>query len=231
MIAILPPVLTGLFTTNFSRKSIPPYTPSSSIDADLREKMASAAVKAAKAVNYFSVGTVEFLLDKGNEFYFIEMNTRIQVEHPVTEMVTGIDLVKEQIRIAYGEKLSYSQEDVVINGHAIECRINAENPHENFRPSPGKITDMHLPGGMGVRNDVSIYRGYKIPHIYDSMVGKLIVHGRTRNEAIDRMRGALSEYIVEGVETNIEFQQEIISQQEFVGGSYNTGFLKRYLDK
>lgn len=205
--------------------------PSGSIDSKLREKMASAAIKAAKAVKYFSVGTVEFLLDKNNEFYFIEMNTRIQVEHPITEMVTGMDLVKEQIRVASGKKLSFSQENINLRGHAIECRINAENPYDNFRPSPGKIMDMHLPGGMGIRNDVSIYRGYKIPHIYDSMIGKLIVHGKNRNEAIEKMKSALSEYVIEGIETNIEFQLDIISQESFKNGTYDTGFLKEYLGK
>ena len=204
--------------------------PSSSIDSELREKMAMAAVKAAKAANYFSVGTVEFLLDKNKKFYFIEMNTRIQVEHPVTEMVTGIDLVKEQIRIAYGEKLSFSQNEVATKGHSIECRINAENPYKGFRPSPGKIMDMHLPGGMGIRNDVSIYRGYIIPHIYDSMIGKLIVYGKNRAEAIEKMKSALSEYLIEGVDTNINFQIEIINHDKFINGTYDTGFLKEYLE-
>lgn len=201
--------------------------PSSAIDEDLRRRMGEAAVKGAKHVNYVNAGTMEFLLDKNKNFYFIEMNTRIQVEHPVTEFVTGVDLIKEQIKIAFGEPLSMTQEDVVIKGHAIECRINAEDPERNFMPSPGTIEDLNLPGGLGVRNDLGVYRGYTIPPNYDSMIGKLIVHGDTRKEAIDRMRRALGEYIVQGVKTTIGFQYNILSDEDFVAGNFDTSFLAK----
>ena len=201
--------------------------PSSAIDEDLRRRMGEAAVKGAKHVNYVNAGTMEFLLDKNKNFYFIEMNTRIQVEHPVTEFVTGVDLIKEQIKIAFGEPLSMTQEDVVIKGHAIECRINAEDPERNFMPSPGTIEDLNLPGGLGVRNDLGVYRGYTIPPNYDSMIGKLIVHGDTRKEAIDRMRRALGEYIVQGVKTTIGFQYNILSDEDFVAGDFDTSFLAK----
>lgn len=201
--------------------------PSSAIDEALRQRMGEAAVKGARHVNYENAGTMEFLLDKHKNFYFIEMNTRIQVEHPVTELVTGIDLIKEQIQVAYGLPLSISQEDVQINGHAIECRINAEDPSRNFMPSPGMIEELNLPGGLGVRNDLGVYRGYKIPPTYDSMIGKLIVHGASRKEAIDRMRRALGEFIVQGVHTTIDFQYNILSDEDFVAGEFDTSFLAK----
>lgn len=193
---------------------------------ELRKKMGEVAVKAAKAVNYKSTGTIEFLVDKNFDFYFMEMNTRIQVEHPITEMITGVDLIKEQIKIATGKKIELSQEDIKINGHAIECRINAENPSKGFMPSPGTIKITHLPGGNGVRVDSAIYQGYKIPPTYDSMVAKLIVHGKNREEAINKMRRALEEFIVEGIDTNIDFQFRILSNENFVKGYYDTGFIQ-----
>lgn len=204
--------------------------PSSAITPELRKKMGETAVRAAKAVNYSNAGTVEFLLDKDNNFYFIEMNTRIQVEHPVTEMVTGIDLIKEQIRIAAGEKLGYSQKDVKINGWAIECRVNAEDPNRNFMPSPGVITAYHAPGGIGVRVDSAVYEGYQIPPYYDSMVAKLIVWGRDRNEAINRMRRALEEYEIEGVKTTIPFHLRILDNAFFQRGDFYTNFIQRRLE-
>lgn len=202
--------------------------PSPAVDEELRAKMGEAALKAARAVNYTGAGTVEFLLDKHKNFYFMEMNTRIQVEHPVTELVTGIDLVKEQILVAAGEKLSFTQEDVKMNGWAIECRINAENPDKNFMPSPGKI-DMYLPpGGMGVRVDSAVYPGYVIPPFYDSMVAKLIVHGRDRNEAIAIMKRALDEFVIEGVDTTIPFHRRLLEHGAFVSGEFDTKFLEKY---
>lgn len=200
-------------------------SPSCAIDQATREKMGETAVKAAKAVGYESAGTIEFLLDKSGEFFFMEMNTRIQVEHPVTEWVTGIDLVKEQIRIADGRPLSYKQEDVHITGHAIECRINAENPEKNFRPSPGTITDMYLPGGKGVRIDSAIYSGYTVPPYYDSMLAKLIVHAKNRNEAIRKMRSALGEVIIEGIDTNVDYQYEILNNPDFISGNIDIEFI------
>ena len=193
---------------------------------ELREKMGNAAVKAAKAAHYTNAGTIEFLLEKNNNFYFMEMNTRIQVEHPVTEWVTGIDLIKEQIRIADGRPLSYKQEDVHITGHAIECRINAENPAKNFRPSPGTITDMYLPGGKGVRIDAAIYSGYTVPPYYDSMLAKLIVHAKNRNEAIRKMRSALGEVIIEGIDTNVDYQYEILNHPDFISGNIDIEFIE-----
>jgi acetyl-CoA carboxylase biotin carboxylase subunit len=192
--------------------------------------MGEAAVKAAKAVNYVNAGTIEFLLT-GNDFYFMEMNTRIQVEHPVTEAITGIDLIREQIRVAAGEKLSFTQKDIKINGHAIECRINAENPYKDFTPSPGKV-DLFIPaGGIGVRIDSHVYSGYSIPPYYDSMIAKLIIHGDDRQHAIERCKRALEEFVVEGIETTIPFTQFIINNKEFVDGDYNTGFLERLLQE
>ena len=178
-------------------------SPCVAIDDTLRERMGSAAVRAAKAAHYVNAGTIEFLLEPDGNFYFMEMNTRIQVEHPVTEWVTGMDLIQEQLRVASGMPLSVTQGEVRLSGHAIECRINAENPAKNFRPCPGKITEMHLPGGFGVRVDTAAYDGYVIPAFYDSMLAKLIVHGRTREEAIARMRSALGEVVIEGVDTNV----------------------------
>ena len=205
--------------------------PSVFIDNDMRKKMGETAVKAAKSIGYINAGTMEFLVDKNKNFYFMEMNTRIQVEHPVTEMITGIDLIKEQIKIAYGEKLSFSQEDIKITGHSIECRINAEDPYKNFRPCPGEITNLYVPGGNGVRLDSAVYQGYKIPHCYDSMIGKLIVHGKDREEAIGKMKRALSEFIIEGVNTNIDLQLDILANENFVEGNFDTGFLEAYLNK
>ncbi|MBI0577760.1 acetyl-CoA carboxylase biotin carboxylase subunit [Neobacillus cucumis] len=204
-------------------------TPSPALSAKTREKMGEAAVQAAKAVDYVGAGTVEFIYDyKEDRFYFMEMNTRIQVEHPVTEMVTGVDLIQEQIRIASGEPLRLKQADVTMGGWAIECRINAENPAKNFMPSPGKIEEYCLPGGFGVRVDSAIYAGYQIPPFYDSMVAKLIVHGRTRNEAIQKMLRALDEFTVKGVATTIPFHQALLKNDVFTSGEFNTNFLETY---
>lgn len=205
--------------------------PSVVLDKDLRDRMGNAAVKAAKAVDYKNAGTIEFLLDKNGRFYFMEMNTRIQVEHPVTEMVTGIDLVKEQIKIAAGEKLSITQESLEIKGHAIECRINAENPHRNFAPSPGKIEFLFMPGGNGVRIDSAVYNGYVIPPHYDSMIAKLIVFGKTREEAIEKMKRALWEFTIDGIDNNIDFQLEILNHPKFIDGKFDTGFINKEIIK
>jgi len=204
-------------------------TPSPAVTPDIREKMGDAAVKAALAVNYSGAGTVEFIFDKEEqEFYFMEMNTRIQVEHPVTEMVTGVDLIKEMLQIANNEKLSFTQEEITFKGWAIECRINAEDPFKNFMPSAGRI-DMYLPpGGFGVRVDSAAYPGYMIPPYYDSMVAKLIAYGRDRDEAIQRMKRALDEFIIEGVHTTIPFHQRMMEHEIFVGGDFNTMFLEKY---
>lgn len=206
-------------------------SPSPVVTPELREKMGESAVIAAKQCGYYNAGTIEFLVDDEKNFYFMEMNTRIQVEHPVTEAVTGFDLVKAQIRIASGEKLDISQEDVKINGHAIECRINAENPDLDFRPSPGKIESLNIPGGPGIRIDTAVYQGYTITPYYDSMIAKLIAHGSTREEAILKMKWALSEFIVDGVDTNIDFQLELIKNHDFESGNYNIGYLNEYMEK
>lgn len=203
-------------------------SPSAAISEDLRRCMGETAVKAAKAVGYENAGTIEFLLDKDKNFYFMEMNTRIQVEHPVTEMVTGMDLIKEQIRVASGERLSVSQEDVRIQGHAIECRINAENPKKNFMPCPGLVTNIHLPGGNGVRVDTHLYCDYKVPANYDSMLLKLIVHDKDRASAIAKMRSALGELVIEGIETNLDFQYEIMSHPAYQEGDTDTHFIPTY---
>lgn len=200
--------------------------PSPALSGELRERMGKAAVDAAKAAGYVSAGTIEFLLDDKKDFFFMEMNTRIQVEHPVTEWVTGIDIVKEQIRIADGRKLSYSQENVRLTGHAIECRINAENPEKGFRPSPGTITDMYLPGGKGIRVDTAIYSGCAIPPYYDSMIAKLIVWAKNRKEAIYKMQSALGEVVIEGVDTNVDYQYEILHHPDFLSGNINIGFIE-----
>lgn len=200
-------------------------SPSVALSQELRDRMGEAAVKAAKAANYVNAGTIEFLLEKTGNFYFMEMNTRIQVEHPVTEWVTGIDLIKEQIRIADGKKLSVTQDDVKITGHAIECRINAENPEKNFRPSPGTITDMYLPGGKGVRVDSAIYSGYTVPPYYDSMLAKLIVHAKNRDEAIKKMRSALGEVIIEGIDTNVDYLYELMNHPDFIDGNVDIEFI------
>ncbi len=203
-------------------------SPSAVISEELRQRMGETAVRAAKAVGYENAGTIEFLLDKHKNFYFMEMNTRIQVEHPVTEMVTGMDLIKEQIRVAAGEPLSVGQKDVEIRGHAIECRINAENPSKNFMPCPGLITNVHVPGGNGVRVDSHIYNNYKVPANYDSMLLKLIVHGKDRQDAIRKMRSALGELVIEGIETNLDFQFEILSHEAYQEGDTDTHFIPTY---
>ena len=190
--------------------------------------MGKAAIRAVKASGYSNAGTIEFLVDKDRNFYFMEMNTRIQVEHPVTEMVTGVDIVKEQIRIASGEKLSITQRDIEFRGHAIECRINAENPDKNFRPCPGKITELNLPGGNGVRIDTAVYTGYTIPPMYDSMIAKLIVHAENRKAAIAKMKRALEECVIEGIDTNIDFLFKILSNEHFVNNDYDTSFIECY---
>ncbi|MGG3560967.1 acetyl-CoA carboxylase biotin carboxylase subunit [Neobacillus rhizosphaerae] len=204
-------------------------SPSPALDGEIREEMGNAAVKAAKAVDYSGAGTVEFIYDYRNrKFYFMEMNTRIQVEHPVTEMVTGIDLIKEQIRVAQGEKLTVNQQDVTFTGWAIECRINAENPEKNFMPSAGKINMYLPPGGLGVRIDSAAYPGYTIPPYYDSMIAKVITYGSTREEAISRMKRALSEFVVEGIHTTIPFHLKLLDHETFVDGQFNTKFLELY---
>ena len=206
-------------------------TPSPAINNKTREKMGEAAVKAAKAVGYHRVGTVEFILDKDGSFYFMEMNTRIQVEHPITELITGVDLVKEQIRIAAGEKLKLAQKDISCNGHAIECRINAEDPDNNFMPSPGKVTMYHPSGGIGVRVDSHLYTGYSVPQYYDSLIAKLIVHADDRRQAIARMRRALGEFIVEGIKTTIPFHLRVLDNPDFQKGEYSTKFIEEKLMK
>ena len=203
--------------------------PSAILTDEQRAKLGEIAVRAAKAVNYHNVGTIEFLLDKTGEFYFMEMNTRIQVEHPITEMITGIDLVKEQIKVAAGKELEVTQDDLKINGHSIECRINAEDPSKNFMPCPGLIKDVNFPGGFGVRLDTAIYSGYKIPHCYDSMIGKLIVHGKDREEAISKMKRALDEFAIDGITSNIDYHFLILDHEDFKNGTYNTSFLAEKL--
>ncbi len=201
----------------------------SAIPGEIRKKMIEASVKAAHAAGYRGAGTIEYLYDTEGRFYFMEMNTRLQVEHPVTEMVTWVDLVKWQIRIAAGVPLDFTQDDVILKGHSIECRINAENPYRNFRPSVGKISMLHVPGGPWVRFDTAIYQGYKIPPYYDSMIGKLIVHAKTRDEAIRKMKAALCELIIEGIEHNAEFQLDLLSAEDFESGAYTTDFVNEML--
>ena len=203
--------------------------PSVFLDEETRLKMGEVAKYVAKAINYKNAGTIEFLVDKDSNFYFMEMNTRIQVEHPITEMVTGVDIVKGQIRIASGLKLNLTQEDVNVNGNAIECRINAEDPENNFRPSPGLIDELYIPSGPGVRVDSAIYSGYEIPPYYDSMLGKMITYGATRDEAIIKMKRALGEFAIGGVKTNIDFQYDILTNKEFVKGNYDTSFISEKL--
>lgn len=202
-------------------------SPSVVISEEKRQEIGMAAVRAAQAVSYQNAGTIEFLMDESGSFYFMEMNTRIQVEHPITEMVTGVDLVKKQLEIASGEELGLKQEDIVLTGHAIECRINAENPAFNFAPSPGKIHNLLLPsGGMGLRVDSAMYSGYTIPPYYDSMIAKVIVHGDNRFEALMKMQRALSELVTDGVVTNAEFQLDLISHPKVIAGDYSTAFLQ-----
>lgn len=203
--------------------------PSPVLDELTRQKMGQIAVLAAKTVGYENAGTIEFLLDKHQNFYFIEMNTRIQVEHPITEMITGIDLIKEQIKIASNLPLSFKQEDIKINGHAMECRINAENPSLNFKPSPGTVETLNIPSGFGVRVDTSVYQGYTIPPFYDSMVGKLIVHGANRAEAIAKMKRSLEELVVDGIDTNIDFQYAIMEHENFINNKYDTSFIQKHM--
>lgn len=205
-------------------------SPSVALDDSLRKSMGEASVQAAKSAGYHNAGTVEFILDKENNYYFIEMNTRIQVEHPVTEMITGVDLIKEQIKIAYGHPLTLKQEDIQMKGHAIECRINAENPEKNFMPSPGRVENLHFPGGMGIRVDSALYCGYQIPAYYDSMIAKLIVHDATRELAIQKLKSALGEFIVEGIQTNIDFQYEIMCHDDFMKGNIDTGFIEKFME-
>ena len=201
--------------------------PSPSLSSQLRREMGEAAVRAAKAVGYQNAGTIEFLVDEEKHFYFMEMNTRIQVEHPITEMITNVDLVQQQIKIAAGEELPFTQEDITFEGHAIECRLNAENPFEGFRPSPGKVTFLHQPvGGMGVRIESALYTGYQIPPFYDSMLTKLIAHGKTREEAILRMKRMLFELVVEGVDTNQEFVEDLLDSPAFRRGDYTTAYVE-----
>ena len=206
-------------------------SPSPAISDEQRKKMGEIAVKAAKAAEYYSAGTIEFLRDKHGDFYFIEMNTRIQVEHPVTEWVTGIDLIREQIRIAAGKHLTYTQEDVHVHGHAIEVRINAEDTEHDFRPSPGTVTNVHFPGGKGVRIDSALFAGYQIPPYYDSMIAKLIVYDKNRELALRKLRNALGELVLEGVKTNIDYQYEIINDEDFIEGNVDTGFIERFQKK
>lgn len=202
-------------------------SPCAILNEKLRKEMGETAVRAAKAAHYENAGTIEFLLDKDRNYYFIEMNTRIQVEHPVTEMVSGVDLIKEQIYVAAGMPLSVTQEDIRLNGHAIECRINAENPEKNFMPCPGTIGQVHLPGGFGVRVDTAVYSGYEIPPYYDSMIAKVIVHDRTRAGAIHKMRSTLGELILEGITTNMDFQYEILNNRDFCAGDFDTSFIEK----
>lgn len=204
-------------------------TPSPALNQQQRDKIGEIARKAMQKIEYLSAGTLEFLFEDGN-FYFLEMNTRLQVEHPITEALTGIDIVREQLRIAAGAKLEYSQKDITFRGHAIECRINAEDP-ETFAPNPGKVTEWHAPGGLGVRVDSEIYSGYIIPPFYDSMIAKLIVSGRTRNGALMRLHRALEEFVIDGIKTTIPLHQNIISQQDYIDGIYNIHWLEKMIDK
>ncbi len=201
-------------------------SPSPAVDAELREQIGDAAVKGAKSVKYLGAGTIEFLLDKDRRFYFMEMNTRIQVEHPVTEFVTGYDLIKAQIEIASGKRIG--RKKVKFQGHAIECRINAEDPNNDFRPSPGKITTLHFPGGPGIRIDSHVYDGYVIPSFYDSLVAKIIVHAATRDEAITRMNYALEEFVIEGIHTTIPFQKKLMQSEKFRSGMFDTRFIETF---
>ena len=206
-------------------------SPSTVVDEELREKMGKAAILAVETYKYFSVGTVEFLIDKNKNFYFMEMNTRIQVEHPVTEMITGIDIVKEQIRIASGEKLRFKQEDITFRGHGLECRINAEDPERDFMPTAGQIKELNLPGGNGVRVDSAVYTGYKISPFYDSLIAKIVVHGEDRLEAIAKMKRALDECVIEGVNTNLDYLYSILEDEDFISGNFDTSFIERKENK
>ena len=204
-------------------------SPSAALGDTLRREMGDVAVRAAKAAGYHNAGTIEFLLDHDKNYYFIEMNTRIQVEHGVTELVTGLDLVTEQLRLAAGEQLCVSQEDIVLRGHALECRINAECPERNFLPSPGKIQSLQLPGGNGVRIDTALYAGYTMPSMYDSLAAKIMTYGRDRKEAIAKMEGALAELEITGIQTNRDFQKRLLAEPEFAAGCIDTGFVEEVL--
>ena len=204
-------------------------TPSGILDEKTRKMMGETAVKAVKEIGYTNAGTIEFLVDKNKDFYFMEMNTRVQVEHPTTEMVTGIDIVKEQIRIANGEKLKFDQDDIKFFGHSMEVRINAEDPDKNFMPCPGLITGLHLPGGNGVRVDTAIYSGYMVPPTYDSMLAKIIVHGKDRKESIAKMKSALAELVVDGIKTNVDFVLKILDDKDFHDDNYDTSYLNKFL--
>lgn len=204
--------------------------PCSVLSSRQRMEMGQTAVRAAKAAGYINAGTIEFLLEPSGNFYFMEMNTRIQVEHPITEWITGIDLIKEQIRIAAGEKLTFSQKDIRINGHAIEVRINAEKPEEDFRPCPGTITGLHLPGGKGIRIDSAIYSGYKIPPFYDSMIAKISVWAKTREEAIRKAQSALGEVIIEGVDTNVDYQYGILEEPDYRDGNVDINYIENHFE-
>lgn len=218
-------------TTQRRHQKLLEESPCAILSNDLREQMGIAAVKAAKAAGYRNAGTVEFIMDEQNRFYFMEMNTRIQVEHGVTELVTGIDLVKEQLRLAAGERLNYTQEDIQLSGHAIECRINAEDVRHGFVPCPGTITALHLPGGFGVRVDTMLYEGYQIPPYYDSLIAKVMVHARTRQEAIHKMQTALYELVIEGVETNTEFMYQLCEEKDYINGQITTDFVEQVLNR
>ena len=200
-------------------------TPSGVITDKLRQKMGKITVSALKEIGYSNVGTIEYLLDKNKDFYFMEMNTRVQVEHPITETITGVDIIKEQLRISSGEKLQYKQDDIKFTGHSLEARINAENPYKNFMPCPGEIKELHIPGGNGVRIDTAIYPGYKIPPTYDSMIAKIIVHGKDRNESIAKMKSALGEFVIDGISTNIDFLYKILEDEDFISNNYDTSFI------
>lgn len=202
-------------------------TPSSILSEKQRQKMSKVAVNAMKEIGYQNVGTIEFLVDKDRNYYFMEMNTRLQVEHPITEAITGIDIVKEQIKIASGKELEFTQKDITFHGHSMECRINAENPFKNFMPSPGKITGLHFPGGNGIRVDTAIYEGYTIPQCYDAMIAKLIVHGKGREESIAKMKSALGELVIEGIETNRDFLYQILENKKFLSNDYDTSFIQK----
>ena len=202
-------------------------TPSPILDEKTRRKMGEVAINAVKQIGYTNAGTIEFLVDKNKDFYFMEMNTRVQVEHPVTEMVTGVDIIKEQIKIASGEVLSFKQKDIAFTGHSMEVRINAEDPDKNFMPCPGIIKDLHLPGGNGVRIDTAIYPGYKIPPTYDSMIAKIIVHGKDRNESIAKMRSCVAELVVDGIKTNTDFILKILADEDFKNNNYDTSFIAK----
>ncbi len=205
-------------------------SPSMILNDEVRSKMFDVTTKAIKHIGYYSAGTIEYLVDKNLNFYFMEMNTRVQVEHPVTEFVSGVDIIKEQLRIASGEQLSIKQSDIRFSGHAIECRINAENPEKNFMPCPGLITGLHIPGGNGIRVDTAIYAGYKVPQTYDSLIAKLIVYGKDRAEAIAKMKSAVGEFVVEGINTNTDFLYKILNNENFNTGNYDTSFIKKEFD-